>query len=638
MKTKVIKTIMLSLFVCVAMLMALMPQMGEKAYANTILKDGVCGDHLTWKYDSNKTLTISGTGDMYDYEYDDYNPQKPEEFKGPPWVEYFDDMEKIVVEEDVTGIGDYAFTSQSSPAMKVSEVVLPSTLIKIGEGAFNNCGTSDSVGELKVNLPDNLIFIGEDAFESSKIKSIKIPDGVKRLERTFESCRWLENVDLGKVEEIGGFTFEDCESLKNITLPNTLKKIEGDAFDGTQIAEIVIPEGVTSLGTAEYDPNIGRYTSFPVFGRCEYLQKVVIPSTVTTPLGELEFRGCANLQEICYTGTAEQWAEISKDLDKTYLTAKVVTNYHTVHDWVWENLNATQHQGICKYNKHHVIKENHSWDAGRVTKKATVTATGVKTYTCTACKATKTETISKLPDPTKEYGTDGTPVGPGASAEAAEKAITQMTSEKDIKGSKFAPLKLKSTMQGKTSIKLSWTKNKKAVKYVVYGNLCNAKGKRHKPLKLATVKGGSCNIKKIGKAKVKKAKYYKFIVVALNKNNKVVQTTKTIHVATKGGKVGNYKSVTIKAKVNAKGKAIKKAKPLSKTIIKKGKRLKLSIKLNKASKKQKVSKHVGVRYESSNTKIATVSGSKIKAKSKGNCIIYVYAQNGVSKKIKITVK
>ena len=92
------------------------------------------------------------------------------------------------------------------------------------------------------------------------------------------------------------------------------------------------------------------------------------------------------------------------------------------------------------------------------------------------------------------------------------------------------------------------------------------------------------------------------------------------------------------AKVNAKGKAIKKAKPLSKTVLKKGKSLKLIVKMNPSTKKQKVKKHVGLRYETTNAKVATVSGSKIKAKGKGKCIVYAYTQNGVAKMIKITVK
>ena len=52
-----------------------------------------------------------------------------------------------------------------------------------------------------------------------------------------------------------------------------------------------------------------------------------------------------------------------------------------------------------------VAKLDHTWDEGKVTKEATTEAEGVKTYTCTVCKATKTEAIAKLdpvtPDPDK---------------------------------------------------------------------------------------------------------------------------------------------------------------------------------------------------------------------------------------------
>ena len=52
-----------------------------------------------------------------------------------------------------------------------------------------------------------------------------------------------------------------------------------------------------------------------------------------------------------------------------------------------------------------------------------------------------------------------------------------------------------------------------------------------------------------------------------------------------------------------------------------------------------IKKHRVVKYESSNPKIATVSGKGVvKGKAKGKCNIYAYAQNGVSKTIKVTVK
>ena len=40
-----------------------------------------------------------------------------------------------------------------------------------------------------------------------------------------------------------------------------------------------------------------------------------------------------------------------------------------------------------------IVKKDHSWDAGKVTTEATCTTDGVKTYTCSVCKTTKTETI-----------------------------------------------------------------------------------------------------------------------------------------------------------------------------------------------------------------------------------------------------
>jgi hypothetical protein len=294
----------------------------------------------------------------------------------------------------------------------------------------------------------------------------------------------------------------------------------------------------------------------------------------------------------------------------------------------------------------------HDWDEGTITKEATETEEGIKTYTCKRCKETKTEVIPKkesggsgsggkddgqktnptpvtpTTDPSKDptkMGIDGTPVGYGASLAAADKAITSMTNDNDLPGMAFSKLTLRSPKQGKSSIKLSWTKPANATSFVIYGNNC---GKANKPKKLATVTGTSKTMKDIAGKKLKKGKYCKFIVVALDSKNMVVSTSKIIHVATKGGKVGNHKSVTVKKSV------IKKAKKL-----KVGKSLKLNAKAVPQSKKLKVKKHVAVRYESTDSAIATVSKKGVvKAKKKGTCSVYAYAQNGVFKKIKVVVK
>ena len=273
----------------------------------------------------------------------------------------------------------------------------------------------------------------------------------------------------------------------------------------------------------------------------------------------------------------------------------------------------------------------HDWDNGAVTKEPTDNEDGVRTYTCSRCGDTKTEPIPKLTpsvDPGSnpdQKGSDGTPVGPGASAAAAERAITNMATDDDPQGTVFGKVALKSPKQTKSSIDLSWNPVPNAASYVIFGNKC---GKGNKPLKLGVVNGTRQTVSTVANQKVAKGTYYKFVVVALDRNNTVVSTSKVIHVATKGGKVGNHKKVTVKKSV------IKKARKL-----KKGKSLKLKAKAVPQSKKLKVRKHRAVLYESSDINIATVSKKGVvKAKNKGTCYIYAYAQNGVYKKIKVTVK
>ena len=115
-------------------------------------------------------------------------------------------------------------------------------------------------------------------------------------------------------------------------------------------------------------------------------------------------------------------------------------------------------------------------------------------------------------------------------------------------------------------------------------------------------------------------------MVALNAKNKVVSTSKTVHVATAGGKVGNSKKVTTKAKKN-------------KVTVKVKKTFKLAAKTVPQSKKLKVKKHRVVMYESSNPTVASVTKKGvIKGLKKGKCKVYAYAQNGVFAVITVTVK
>ena len=195
------------------------------------------------------------------------------------------------------------------------------------------------------------------------------------------------------------------------------------------------------------------------------------------------------------------------------------------------------------------------------------------------------------------------------------------TGGEEPRGAVFRLLQAKSTKVTKNSVTLTWTKVPGAAKYVVYGNKC---GVKNKYLKLSTTTNQKITYKKIHSANVKKGTYYKFVVVAFDRNNKAISTSKTVHVATKGGKVGNDKKVKTAAKKN-------------KVSLKKGKTFKLKAKPIVQSGKLKVKRHRKMAYETSNSSVAVVSGGKIKAVGKGSCYIYAYTQNGVCAKIKVTV-
>ena len=272
----------------------------------------------------------------------------------------------------------------------------------------------------------------------------------------------------------------------------------------------------------------------------------------------------------------------------------------------------------------------HDWGEWIVIKPATTTEEGEETRTCrNDASHTETRPIDKIviqpgSDPT-QMGSDGTAFGEGASAAAAEKAITGRKSDSDPSGTIYNKLQFRSSSQTNTSVTLAWTKPSKAAKVILYGNKC---GTSNRMKKLGTYTGKSKTLTKVAGINVRKGTYYKFIIVALDKNNNVVSTSKIIHVATRGGSVTNPKSVTVK----------KGTKAITSLSVKKGKTVTVKSTVAKVSKSLTLKVHRSVRYESSNKKIATVtSKGTIKGVRKGTCYIYVYAQNGVARKIKVTV-
>lgn len=281
----------------------------------------------------------------------------------------------------------------------------------------------------------------------------------------------------------------------------------------------------------------------------------------------------------------------------------------------------------------------HSYTATVVA--ATTTSQGYTVYTCTRCGANYVSDYTPVLQPAltpsenkiaNEYGVDAKTaqeinyifITNNVSSDTASLTESKMTAnppkgDGDYKGSNFGLLRAQTTKLKKNSVTVKWNKVKNADGYIVYGAKCGAKSK-YKVLKVVSGKTTSYTHKKL-----KKGTYYKYNIVAFKYVNGVKVTlaaSKKIHATTLGGKYGVAKAVKLN-KSNVK--------------IKKGKTFK--IKASEIKKDKKIKRHRAICYESSNTKIATVnSKGKIKAKKKGKCTIYVYAQNGVYKTVKVTVK
>ena len=176
---------------------------------------GQCGDDLTWTLDSSGTLTISGTGPMYNYSLWDN-----------PWC-------------DIT-------LRSSGISTRVVNAVVSSGVTALGERALADCGSMVSV-----SLPETLLTVGESCFMSSDaLRSITIPNSVRSIGLgAFVACKNLSRVTLGSgLQRIGGQAFKECSSLSSIVIPDGVKKIEYLTFsDCANLMEITIPRTVTVI-------------------------------------------------------------------------------------------------------------------------------------------------------------------------------------------------------------------------------------------------------------------------------------------------------------------------------------------------------------------------------------------------------
>ena len=277
---------MLLALVMVVGMVPLLPLQVNAAEATS----GTCGKNLTWTLDADGTLTISGTGAMYNYNQNNR----------VPWPST---IKKISLTDGITSIGNYAFKDCSS----LNRIYIPNSVTSIGSAAFKNCKNLKNVV-----IPNSVTFIGGSTFmDCSSLININIPDSVSSINYSmFKNCKKLTNITIpNSIKSISSNAFENCESLYNLTIPNSTTSIEEAAFKGCkQLKNIVIRGRITSINSE-------------LFKDCTSLEYIFIPGSVTS-IGIRAFYNCMHLNTVYIPNSVTSIKELSFYNDHSFYDRK----------------------------------------------------------------------------------------------------------------------------------------------------------------------------------------------------------------------------------------------------------------------------------------------------------------------------
>lgn len=389
---------------------------------------------------SGKTLTISGTGAMPDFDFPNGNLAPWWNYEALGMLTSFGnfklegELKKVVIKDGVTNVSNYALFFL--PA--ATQVTLPDSVTRIGRYGIAMCSklTGMSIpkgvteigdfglagdGLTAITLPDGLQTLGRGAFDAcASLSGMTLPAAITAVpDKCFNDCTKLLTVDYkGEVTAIGERAYEGCKSLTKAPIPAAVTALGNSAFNGCiALTDVTLPGGVTAVPDA-------------CFQGCTALADMKLPGTVTS-VGHNTFTGCTALKDVrCYGapptvqpgGAAEHSFEPgivtihynpdpvygwTLDTDGTWQGYKVSskgaclhTGYGTTENTVPATCGADGHIDTVCANCGDVIATEvipatgaHTWDNGTVTTEPTETTPGARTFTCAVCGATKTEII-----------------------------------------------------------------------------------------------------------------------------------------------------------------------------------------------------------------------------------------------------
>lgn len=424
------------------------PDLDTDAILNSFATAATEGDFgenncLHWKVTStftSKTLTITGTGAMPDFDFPNGNLAPWWNYEALGMLTSFGnfklegELKKVVIKDGVTNVSNYALFLL--PA--ATQVTLPDSVTRIGRYGIAMCSKLTGM-----SIPKGVTEIGDFGLAGDGLTAVTLPDGLQSLGRgAFDSCTSLTNTTLpaaitavpgkcfadctkllnvkyaGTVTAIGDLAFESCKSLVTAPIPATVTELGASAFNGcVALTDVTLPDGVAAIPDG-------------CFQGCTALKDMKLPGTVTS-VGHNAFTGCTALGDVrCYG--APPTVEPAGAAEHSFEPAIVTIHYNPdpVYGWTfdadgkWQGYTVSS-KGACLHTGYGTTENTvpatcgeagrvdticsncgevistkeipatgeHTWDNGTVTTEPTENEPGVRTFTCAVCGATKTAPI-----------------------------------------------------------------------------------------------------------------------------------------------------------------------------------------------------------------------------------------------------
>ena len=203
--------------------------------------------------------------------------------------QWCDGLTSITIPDSVTSIGEYAFRICDG----LTSITIPNSVTSIRSTAFSHCKSIVSMVVADANAVydsrNGCNAIIETATNTlvAGCQNTIIPNSVTKIgESAFNCCYGLTSIAIpNSVTEIGGDAFSYCSSLSSVTIPNSVTSIGSFAFGFCiNLASVFIPNSITNIEST-------------TFYSCTSLTSITIPNSVTH-IGHQAFLNCTSLTTI----------------------------------------------------------------------------------------------------------------------------------------------------------------------------------------------------------------------------------------------------------------------------------------------------------------------------------------------------